>query len=250
MSGLNDMHDAPELPTPAPTINASLDDEADNLRISSRSPHPYHRQKSELLEPSGRFEYRAAVSIARNSIDLTASFTKESTPASDSGTEADDEHILKRLPAPRARLHKGLRGQKEPLSGTSTPLLSPALLGEEAILASTLSNRNRTDNNKCSEREKSRRRKELFRRSAEVILLVFLGGLVNANRDAQPFIHIYQSGTTILCSPLNIRGTNMLKSLPLLSCSTFRCLQLTHFESRYGVTNEARVLGQVRYLFP
>ncbi|ERT02225.1 hypothetical protein HMPREF1624_00523 [Sporothrix schenckii ATCC 58251] len=50
-------------------------------------------------------------------------FFKDSSPASDSGTEADDEHFLKGLPAPRSKPHKGLRGMNEVLSGISTPLL-------------------------------------------------------------------------------------------------------------------------------
>ena len=49
-------------------------------------------------------------------------FGRDSVPGSDSGTEADDEHFLKGLPAPRSKLHKGLRGMNEVLSGVSTPL--------------------------------------------------------------------------------------------------------------------------------
>ncbi|OIW29792.1 hypothetical protein CONLIGDRAFT_596672 [Coniochaeta ligniaria NRRL 30616] len=187
------MHDKSELPNPAPIITATTDDEdGEHLRILSRSPHPYHRQKSDLLEPSDIIVYNAAVAVTRKSTDATALFTKESTPASDSGTEADDEHFLKRLPAPKARLHKGLRGQNEPLSGTSTPLLSPAICEEEARPAPTAPTRGRLDSNKRSKAEKIRRRKELVRRFSEVLLLVCLGGLVHANQDVQPFVTIYR----------------------------------------------------------
>jgi hypothetical protein len=182
-----------EPPASPPAIITTADEDAENLRVLSRSPHPYHRQKSELLQPSDRIVYKAAVAVTRNSADGTANFTKESTPVSDSGTEADDENFLKRLPAPKARLHKGLRGQDEPLSGTSTPLLSPAVLEEEGRRTPTISSRDRLDNRRFKG-EKIRRRKELVRRSAEVVLLVCLAGLVQTNQDVQPFITIWRRG--------------------------------------------------------
>jgi hypothetical protein len=191
---LDDMLGKCEPPSPAPTILATTDDDGEHVRILSRSPHPYHRQRSDLLEPSDILGYKAAVTAARNSTDATAAFTKESTPASDSGTEADDEHFLKRLPAPKARLHKGLRGQNELLSGASTPVLSPAIIEEESRPAPTASTRNRPDSDKRFRAEKIRRRKELVRRFAEVLLLGCLGGLVHGNHNAQPFIALYRRG--------------------------------------------------------
>jgi hypothetical protein len=181
-----------EPPASLPAIIATADEDAESLRRLSRSPHPYHRQKSELLEPSGILVYRAAASGGQRSVDA-AGYTKESTPASDSGTEADDEHFLKRLPAPKASLHKGLRGQNEASSGTSTPLLSPAVLEEEGRRTLTGASRDRLENRR-SKGENVRRRKEFVRRSAEVFLLLCLGGLVQANQDVQPFTKIWRNG--------------------------------------------------------
>ncbi|KAB5563195.1 hypothetical protein GE09DRAFT_773523 [Coniochaeta sp. 2T2.1] len=185
------MHGKPGLPNPAPASIATITSEdGEQLRILSRSPHPYHRNKSELLVPSDILVHKAATPV-RNTSDATGLFSQESTPASESGTEADDEHFLKRLPAPKARLHKGLRGQNEPLSGTSTPLASPALC-DQATATLIIPPRLRLDGSRRSKGEKIRRRKEIVRRSAEVLLLASLGGLVHANQDAQPFIKLYR----------------------------------------------------------
>lgn len=190
------MHDKSEIPNPAPAIiETTTEPDGEQLRILSRSPHPYHRNKSELLEPSDILALKAAF------------FTKESTPASESGTEADDEHFLKRLPAPKARLHKGLRGQNEPLSGSSTPLASAALC-EEATAAPVTPSRLRLDGSRRSKAEKTRRRKEIVRRAAEVLLLACLGGLVHTNQDARPYITLYTRGmlvsTTAMVSICNV----------------------------------------------
>ncbi|EPE09466.1 dolichol kinase [Ophiostoma piceae UAMH 11346] len=114
----------------AHTLDAAL--EADHLRILSRSPHPYHHNNADLPHPAHRI---ASLSPTRDphhpplllpqKASPPAAFGKDSTPASDSGTEADDEHFLKGLPAPRSKPRKGLRGMNEVLSGVSTPLLSP-----------------------------------------------------------------------------------------------------------------------------
>lgn len=189
------MHDNSALHTPSPSIRATTDDDGDHLRLLSRSPHPYHRQKSELLEPSDILVYRAAASpAARNSADAASLFARESTPASDSGTEADDEHVLKRLPAPKARSHKGLRGQNEPLSGTSTPMLSPAITEEQYTPARSAATRNRREGKRLSGVETIRRRKELVRRSAEVLLLGCLGALVLADQNVQAYTALYHRG--------------------------------------------------------
>lgn len=124
--------------------------DADGLRLLSRSPHPYHHRNTDLLHPADRLHAHITVvnddtadlvdvgtSHARRDrpaplsspgsalslVSFASSFLKDSTPASDSGTEADDEHFLKGLPAPRSKPHKGLRGMNEVLSGMSTPLL-------------------------------------------------------------------------------------------------------------------------------
>lgn len=175
-----------QLQPPDPnTLHASpsdAEDDRDQLRILSRSPHPYHRQSSDLLDPSDRLVYGAA---------------KDSTPASESGTEADDEHFLKGLPAPKARLHKGLRGMNEALSGSSTPLLSPAILEEEGRRASLDLNHGQTLREKRSAAETSRRRKEVIRRGGEVLLLVCQACLLASNGDVQPFLVTHQRGMSV-----------------------------------------------------
>lgn len=179
-------------PRPEP-ITVSPNDELEdqeNLRTLSRSPHPYLRHKWELLEPSDSFIPRAT-SIpthtpgdARDQLIPSPAFTKDSTPNTDSGTEADDEIFVKRLPAPRARLHKGLRGRPEPPSGVATPLLTPSFL--EGDLDTTRGKERRAEDEKRHRAENARRRKELIRRATEVLILSGLGRLVVTNPDVSP----------------------------------------------------------------
>ena len=116
----------------------------DGLRLLSRSPHPYHRQRFELAHPSERFNAnlpptQSTPRSAQNTDDegkespkFLSRIDREPTN-SDSGTEADDEHFLKGLPAPRLRPHKGLRDVDGNISSSPSPLLSPAIL-EEGVL--------------------------------------------------------------------------------------------------------------------
>ncbi|KAK3325872.1 hypothetical protein B0H66DRAFT_549620 [Apodospora peruviana] len=171
------------------------------LRILSRSPHPYHRQHSELLEPSDRLVYRinAIGSGSGSASDLHS--PKCSSPNSDSGTEADDEHFLKGLPAPKGRLHKGLRGGNESLSGSSTPLLSPDVLEEEGRKTTHLGPIKGgffEQRDKRVVADRVRRRRELIRRTAEVLLLVFQGGVLATNHDVQPFLRLHGRGLVAL----------------------------------------------------
>lgn len=192
------------LQPPALDPISNVDDAGERLRILARSPHPYHRRNFELLEPSDTLDYRRASSGAAHEVaNNTSSFTKESTPASDSGTEADDEHFLKRLPAPKTRRHKGLRGQNEPLSGSSTPLMSPAWPHEEGRTASHRPRRESFGRGKCLDGERSRRRrKELVRRLTELALLASLGYCVRANPQVQPFLLLWRRGRSPLpCVP-------------------------------------------------
>ncbi|KAK7708594.1 dolichol kinase [Diaporthe eres] len=181
-------------PRPEP-ITVSPNDELEdqeNLRTLSRSPHPYLRHKWELLEPSDSFIPRAT-SIpthtpgdARDQLIPSPAFTKDSTPNTDSGTEADDEIFVKRLPAPRARLHKGLRGRPEPPSGVATPLLTPSFL--EGDLDTSRGKERRAEDEKRHRAENARRRKELIRRATEVLILSGLGRLVVTNPDVSPVV--------------------------------------------------------------
>ncbi|CAK7223032.1 dolichol kinase [Sporothrix curviconia] len=157
----------PDKTGPPPEANLSLpvelepglgvDVDSEGLRLLSRSPHPYHHRHIDLLHAANRIASLSQAAPASSptrtrqppqtvhhssstpiptstsamSLSSIASgfFSKDSAPGSDSGTEADDEHFLKGLPAPRSKPHKGLRGMNEVLSGVSTPLRPVFLSG-------------------------------------------------------------------------------------------------------------------------
>lgn len=206
----------PPDPNPNPVLSTSdADHDGEQLRILNRSPHPYHRQSCDLLEPSERLLSGADATAtgfertdSQSYLSRPAFFHKDSTPGSESGTEADDEHFLKGLPAPRGRLHKGLRGGNEVLSGSSTPFLSPALLEEEGRKSPLSLSQGAFERDKRGTAERSRRRKEVIRRGAEILLLVCQGGLIASNRDAQPFLRLHRKGE----EPAPFLG------FPLLTC--------------------------------
>ncbi|KAI1115778.1 hypothetical protein F5Y14DRAFT_103462 [Nemania sp. NC0429] len=162
-------------PSPAPCDDVQTGLDHDDLRLLSRSPHPYHRQTSELLEPSTSSSYAI----------------RHSSQPTDSGTEADDEHFLKGLPAPR-RLHKGLRGRNEVSSGASTPFLTPlARLDGEGRRLSSFGLKNGTSMDQsptdADERRKKRAR-EIIRRFTELLIVGILGLSVYANAQVRPVL--------------------------------------------------------------
>lgn len=174
----------------APATGDDATDDIDSLRLLSRSPHPYHRQNFELLQPADQLVYRAKSHSHNDELLAPPSFPKESTPSSDSGTEADDEHFLKGLPAPKARLHKGLRGKNEPLSGSSTPQLTPVVFDDDLHKPIPQRKRDPSEDStvKGKRIESIRRRKEIVRRSTEVAILACLGGLVGSNQNVKPTV--------------------------------------------------------------
>jgi hypothetical protein len=190
------------LPLPPPSLTPEPSD-AQNLRLLSRSPHPYHHINDELLHPADRVVYDGP-SLYRRRLGRTASgrttpllssgnsFSKESSFGSDSGTEADDEAILKTLPAPKTRLHKGLRGQNEALSGTSTPLFPPPIAQQNvAELGEKLAS------NQLEWRlsvERARRNRNLMRRCVEVGILAALGLAVTALDAVRPLLKLWSRG--------------------------------------------------------
>ncbi|KAK3350949.1 hypothetical protein B0H65DRAFT_546023 [Neurospora tetraspora] len=190
-------------PSHSPTLHAAdtkyegQDPEVD-LTIGTRTPKPYYRQSFELLEPSERLIHRAAT-VALSQSQLSPTSAHSSNPASDSGTEADDEHFLKGLPAPKTRLHKGLRGKNEPLSGTSTPLLSSNAIDEDGRDPDLNPRSGTSIRTKRGEAERGRRRKEVVRRGAEVLLLACQGLLVASNHDVQPFLRSHRKELSALC---------------------------------------------------
>ncbi|KUI60817.1 Dolichol kinase sec59 [Cytospora mali] len=225
-------------------INATSNDllkEKEELRGLSRSPHPYHRQKWELLEPSDRITSRAS-SIPTHRFDdvrdqfLPApGFIKDSTPTTDSGTEADDENFVKRLPAPRARLHKGLRGRPEPPSGVATPLLTPTALDGDLEIIGKSKGRIKEDFKRILV-ERTKRNKEVIRRGSEVLILSGLAKLVISNPDVKTVVASWGNELRAQCAlfsallaiyPLRViiwaygRGQPPRRRLPLSLPSSF-----------------------------
>lgn len=175
----------------------------ESLRALNRSPHPYHHQTKELPYASDRFEDRpgsaqprgADGNAARAPLERDAPFQKESSPGSESGTEADDEHFLKGLPAPKTKLHKGLRGRNEQSSGSSTPLLSPAIIEEEGsdhIKPGKAAPKARPERKRVI--DLLRRHRNLAQRATEVVIVTVLGLMVRANRQVSPSLKIWERG--------------------------------------------------------
>ncbi|KAK3327202.1 hypothetical protein B0T19DRAFT_421064 [Cercophora scortea] len=178
-------------PTPARARTSSPeDDRQQGRRIPSRSPHPYHRQSTELLEPSGRLLRLANATQKPLGVPADLQLQRDSPAPSESGTEADDEHFLKGLPAPKTRLHKGLRGKQELISGSSTPSLSPAILEEEGRRVKLDLGHGIFERDKRGPAEQTRRRKELVRRAVEVLLLVGQGVALALNSDVQHHLRL------------------------------------------------------------
>ncbi|PHH82561.1 hypothetical protein CDD82_5581 [Ophiocordyceps australis] len=168
------------------------DSELDPLPLS-RSPHPYHhhsfdlQQPSECIAPNGHCPPPQTGPLDPSQTAFPA-LSKESSLASDSGTEADDEHFLKGLPAPRAKLHKGLRGRTETSSGISTPIASPSILQHQAHVAA------KQDIDKQRQSDSLRRTRVLLRRITETALVFSLGLMVATNRRASPLLKLWRKG--------------------------------------------------------
>lgn len=202
----------PEKLKPAPLQQShaqSLRDDA--LRRLSRSPHPYFRQKFELTHgtegllpttpptqpqlpsqrPEGEDEQNGSRPQSRG--------YRESTN-SDSGTEADDEHFLKGLPAPKLRPHKGLRGVEGSLSSSPSPLLSPAILDEDAAKVRSYLRRasaiilDEGEVRKAAEKLRHKRRLEILRRATEGAILLLVGSILCFDLDVRRLLRLWRRG--------------------------------------------------------
>lgn len=177
-------------------------------RALSRSPHPYHRRRANLphatLRPHATFQSGSSPLRSRQITDDEWSggpIKSARSTESDSGTEADDEHFLKGLPAPRWRPRKGLRSEGRTLSSGPSPLVSSAILSEEhdrlsdsqkETASTTLVNK--ADTWKTSEKSQRKRRTELGRRLTEVVLLAVVGAIVTSCRHAVPEVSAWKRG--------------------------------------------------------
>lgn len=205
-NGASFEHPGLDMPQAQAALLKANPDESNHLSPTprlSRSPHPYSKRKSDVLQDSGN-----TVACLRNALvsptmtDSSLNFGKSehtyfdadhrkrrkgSSSPSDSGTEADDErgrNSLLGLPAPPVRPRKGLKGFNG--SGTESPLLTPSYLDTESrrldMKAHTkrrgsLQSQTYTDEETIKVRQKfnQRRRAELIRRVSETILMGVIG---------------------------------------------------------------------------
>ncbi|KAK9443634.1 Dolichol kinase sec59 [Metarhizium brunneum] len=175
----------------------------DALRALNRSPHPYHHQSSELPHSSERFTTHDVSRGSGNdgahlSPTRLPAFSKESSPGSESGTEADDEHFLKGLPAPKTKLHKGLRDYDEPTSGFTTPAPSPAALDDDHIQAISQRLRPKVGQRKKRWLDVLRRNRALVRRLTEVGLVGSLGFMVVTSSHVSPLFRVWRKDFELL----------------------------------------------------
>jgi hypothetical protein len=205
-------------PSPVPPQQShaqSLRDDA--LRRLSRSPHPYHRQKLEIPHASERFSSPQSPLRSRHNTDDEDQDNGAFSPGynastnSDSGTEADDEHFLKGLPAPKIRPHKGLRGLDGTLSGSPSPLLSPAILDDDTpkegyLRRTTLptTSLKESDARKVAEKFRQKRRVEVIRRVSEAGILGFVTGLLCLSPEVRQLIWLWRRGRFQASFPLSL----------------------------------------------
>ncbi|KAF2845104.1 phosphatidate cytidylyltransferas-like protein [Plenodomus tracheiphilus IPT5] len=177
--------------------------ELEDLELFRRSPHPYLRHKDEICKntpdpsqppsPQSRTpSLRPSDHIVSDEDGRKRRKTRSQSP-SESGTEADDEgyNLVKALPAPPLRLHKGLRDPQGPGSDEwATPLLTPTQIDDEGRKLSEgyFANGSKglrkghskfTDDEAMAARQKylKRRRMELIRRTTETAELAAVGVL-------------------------------------------------------------------------
>ncbi|WXC66395.1 hypothetical protein SNK03_012175 [Fusarium graminearum] len=183
------------------SLNALDSEEQAIIQARSRSPHPYHHQSTDLPHLQDRFSLRnRQAQSAKTSDDAHhetspttwPSFLKDSPQTSDSGSEADDEHYLRGLPAPRSNLHKGLRGINEPLSGSSSPLPSPALSdGQTARTIDKTPMPIETPETKRLLEALKRRKRVVARRATEAGIVLALGLMVASNSQVLQLLKIW-----------------------------------------------------------
>jgi hypothetical protein len=183
----------------------------DALRRLSRSPHPYFRQKFELAHSSERFPTTTppAKSPLRSRRSTDDEEQEGSRPQSrsyrestnsDSGTEADDEHFLKGLPAPKLRPHKGLRGVEGSLSSSPSPLLSPAILDEDPskvrsyLRSSSATSLSDDEVRKTAEKLRRKRWVEILRRATEGAILLLVASTLCFELDIRKLLRLWRRG--------------------------------------------------------
>lgn len=233
----------------------------------SRSPHPYARHFPEVPlaapKPDGKGDYySSAASFAIQQSQLNGVHSdgffdsdnrkrrKASPTSSDSGTEADDESgpLLKSLPAPPARLRKGLKSDSA--VGTPSPLLTPSYLDDEKrreVFESSFKRRASlqshpsADEETLSIRDKFRKRRlaELIRRITETLLLLCIGCIACRKAIMLPI----RKGTL---SPLKKRPRTSLTNASaectaaaLVVCGTYSLYPIRLFNHHRRILSDA-----------
>jgi hypothetical protein len=164
------------------------------FRHLSRSPHPYHRRGTKLLEGD------SGSTGNEDSFQQTPVWRRTPRTSSDSGTEADDEStgLLKGLPAPPTRPRKGLRGIQEhdasPDSGSAQD--QPWLLRRKTSQNSSQGPVDKVEVGVVEALNKiSRRRKIGFlRRLFEALLLLGVGSIVTLGNGVRIAVKHWNRG--------------------------------------------------------
>ncbi|KUJ15380.1 uncharacterized protein LY89DRAFT_698186 [Mollisia scopiformis] len=228
----------PEQPKPKTLSRThSLDVRDDALRRLSRSPHPYHRQQFELPYGSEKFSTNAPPLRSHLRSTQNTDDEEQDTPrhmpedfkdaykgstGSDSGTEADDEHFLKGLPAPKLRPHKGLRGFEASLSGTPSPILSPAILDEDSTRSQGYLRQKKAvvpvlpdeETRKLADKVRRKRNVEVIRRCSETSILFFLAAMLCCDPEIRKLLHFWRR--ELSCQVLTISSLVVIYPLRLL----------------------------------
>ncbi|RYN40758.1 hypothetical protein AA0112_g2468 [Alternaria arborescens] len=177
--------------SPLDAFAPALDD-IEQLDQFRRSPHPYLHHRDQLRRRSPDPAHDVSLHSQSQSqtpprhLDKTMRKTPSQSP-SESGTEADDEgcSLVKALPAPPLRPHKGLRNsQALGTEAWASPLLTPTQIDDEGRKLSEgyFARNNKTrrkgdvyhsDDEARAARQRylQRRRNELVRRTTETALL-------------------------------------------------------------------------------
>lgn len=198
----------PDNPSSSSLIPPDAEEQA-RLRSLNRTPKPYHHLSPELPYASDRFSLHDKSTEPAPPRDHnenndnddehhTNPYLKDSSPASESGTEADDEHFLKGLPAPKTKWHKGLRGQEDAVSGATTPLPSPPPYNNNKndLDYISSSHRAKTKPERSRPLDILRRNKNIVQRATEAAIVASLGLMVRSNGQVRPLMDIWDRGMT------------------------------------------------------
>jgi hypothetical protein len=187
----------PGVPEEGKTIQ-DTSPEAGQERRFSRSPHPYHRRGTSLLDTEVESDKQGQANNRNKRYSTTNS-------SSESGTEADDERgrLLRSLPAPPLRPHKGLRDApfKDPTPQPSPVGTPPAVENNEKQLRSQGKGSQNTwgvqegfEIQFVREKYTKRKRSELVRRITETVLFSAVGLVVSHSSFSEGRLQECKSG--------------------------------------------------------